>query len=652
MDEQQLQKYERRESAGLLRDRSPDAMALDSLIRRKLRVSDPTNPVEIAAALGELYRSDREAMDREAAGLPFLIGPAAPPMPQPPTSSGAELEQATSDVERDLVSLATNALVKDIVPELNGWAATIRHAIVDGIAAARFALDPYQRDRAFGTRRLLGDFARIARYVGAMTPTLSLAYRKLAQSLDEVAGLLLVLMGDALANIGFGSGRFLLQAPVSELQTRRDAVIYALRNLVGSAQEAFEPNAWPRGLVAYRQFLRNLEVNGQSDLRGLFQENNIARLMDDLIQLATSGTADGLRALGSTARLTLQSFKRLIVFGKHLVDPESPPLAGFLSALHLFLDAFENSNSGYRLLAISRPPIVFYGLYGVGGPDRATSRLLQLIISRGNLAEQLDCYLGCDCGEDRVRCQIILDKVLWDVDRAIDLYALGVDEFGEPEQRAAAYGYVINAVLTAGAHNACTNKLTSDIPHILQTLRDHLWDHRFTPLDFSDVPAGVIKDIPPGSAGADLAFTGVPPGITFSQTLELRDGVFKLNRAPDGVYDFLSDVLVSQGIMDAADDIPDDRVPQSLKKLEHMLAIMMQELCVQEAAESTWLTMLQTMAPSCIRLDGGPVVTILNEAKKKIDDAAATCPPIEVTIPPHVETSLAGITHLRRSEGD
>jgi hypothetical protein len=653
MDGQQLQKYEPpKDSATLPRDRSPAAMALDSLIRRKLRVSDPSDATQVAMALGQLYRSDREAMEREAAGLPFLTGPIVPAMVRPPTSSSAELDQATGDVERDLGSLTSNALLKDIVPELNGWATTIRQAIADGIAAARFALDPHQRDKAFAARRLLGDFARIARFVGAMTATVSPAYRKLAQSLDEVAGLLLVLMGDALANIGFGSGRFLLQAPVSELQTRRDTVVYALRNLVGSAQEAYQPDVWPRGLVAYRQFLRNLEANGQADLRGLFQENNIARLMDDLIQLATNGTADGLRALGSTARMALQSFKRLIVFGKHLVDPESPPLTAYLSALHLFVDAFEHSNSGYRLLAISRPPIVFYGLYGVGGPDQATQRLQKLITLRGSLAEELDCYLGCECGEVRVTCQIIFDKVLYDVDRAIDLYALGVDEFGEPEQRAAAYGYVINAVLTS----SCGTPPNADLElvDVLAMLRDTLWSHRFAPADFSDVPDGVIVGTSPLSTTGATLFTGSPPAIVFSPIKDLRKQVFKLTSTPDsgnpdaGVYHFLEEILDPN---DEVDGIPEDRVPNSLKRIEHMLEIMIQELCVQELAERTWLNMLQTMAPSCIRLGGdGPVIALLNRAKLLID-GSAPCPALEVKIPPHRDTNLAGVSYFRSSQG-
>ncbi len=82
---------------------------------------------------------------------------------------------------------------------------------------------------------------------------MSLIYRKFAQSLDEVASVLFVMMGEALSNVGFG-GRYLLQAPYSELQVRRDAVIYALRNLVGATQEAYAPNERPEGSMPTASF--------------------------------------------------------------------------------------------------------------------------------------------------------------------------------------------------------------------------------------------------------------------------------------------------------------------------------------------------------------------------------------------------------------
>src|SRR6202023_679676 len=114
--------------------------------------------------------------------------------------------------------------LKDIETELQGWGQAIRGIIADGTAAARLALDPRARDRVFAARRQLGDYARLARFVGALTPTLSPSYRSLAQSLDEGSALTMVLAGEALASAGLGSGRFLLSVPASELQARRDSV--------------------------------------------------------------------------------------------------------------------------------------------------------------------------------------------------------------------------------------------------------------------------------------------------------------------------------------------------------------------------------------------------------------------------------------------
>jgi hypothetical protein len=256
------------------------------------------------------------------------------------------------------------------------------------------------RDRTFQARRLLGDYARIARFVGALTPALNPNYRALAQSLDEVSSVFMVLMSDALANVGYNGGRFLLQAPASELQERRDAVLAALRNLVGSTQQAYGQEDWPRGLQAYQQFINRLDATGNSDLRALFQEANLARQMDDLIARVNVMNSDGLRALGSTAILQVQPMRRLIRLGNFLVDPQSPPLASFLLALQLFAEAFQYASSGSRLIHIARPSILSYGLYGMGGPDTVTGRLNDLVVARGNLAVALDCFMSCECTSD------------------------------------------------------------------------------------------------------------------------------------------------------------------------------------------------------------------------------------------------------------
>jgi hypothetical protein len=118
-----------------------------------------------------------------------------------------------------------------------------------------------------------------------------------------------------------------------------------------------------------------------------------------------------------------------------------------LSALALFIEGFDNGAAGSRLLYVARPPILLYGHYGIGAVDPASRRLQNIVNLRGQLAEELDCYLACECDIDHVACQVLLDKILFDTDRAIDLYTIGVDPdgYGPPEQRAAGYGAVIQA---------------------------------------------------------------------------------------------------------------------------------------------------------------------------------------------------------------
>ena len=656
MNGQSLQLYQPTEPARPRPDRTPQAMALDNLIRRKLRVSDPSNAAEVAAALREHYTADNEALIREAAGLPFLAMTTAPvAAPRPVTASNLEMEQAMSDVERDLAELTTSSLLKDVQPELRGWAQAIRKTVVEGAAAARFALDPRQRDRAFGSRRLLGDYARLARFVGALTSAVNPQYRRLAQSLDEVAAVILVLMGDALANIGFGGvGRFLLQVPASELQERRDAVIFALRNLIGSTQSAYGPNDWPRGLVAYQQLRQRLEESGHLDLVSLFQENNLAAVMDDLIDRAAATNAESLRALGSTAQLGVEGLRRLLLMGQFVVTPSSPPLTAFFSAIRLFLDPFDDDHAatGYRLLFISRPPIVFYGLYGVGGPDLGTRRLLNLLILRGQLAELLDCYLECGCSLNRARCQILLDKLLYDVDRAIDLYALGSDPEGDgqPERRAAAYGFVIDQLLdvqgpalccfqteTSPEHACPPDNRTDALETVLARIRDEvLFYRRFTlTLNTTDASGNPV----PLPSFANESF----------ETLGTR----------------LSAIDTAIVIHEGGDPAREVTVPGSLRTLRGMLNSMTQELCIQRESELQWENLLNTMAPTCVRFghvfrpngEPGvltPVTELIEGAIMAVTAASDVgCAEPNVTIPPHFETSLDSIANdvTRTGEG-
>jgi hypothetical protein len=276
--------------------RSQDRLVLDNLIRRELKVGDPNDAGQVAQALLERYRDDprAQAIGQESRGLPFLqTVPTAPVVQMLTAAGGAEWKQAIEDIEHDLRSLTHDAILKDVTPEIRGWAQAIRTALQEGYNASRFALDPRNRDKGFAMRRQLNDYARLARLVGAHTPAMLTNFRKFAQSLDEAANLLIVIMGEALANVGFGGGRYVPQVAYSDLQTRRDAAIYALRNLVGSTQMAYGPEDWPRGLDAYRQLNQLLDAQGQSDLRSLLVETELARTMDELVQRSGDNTPTG-----------------------------------------------------------------------------------------------------------------------------------------------------------------------------------------------------------------------------------------------------------------------------------------------------------------------------------------------------------------------
>ena len=420
-------------------------LAIDNMLRNELKVSDPRDAQQVAAALLARYKDSPRArgIAQEAQGVPFLQQQQMQVLPPTlPTSSDVEFRQANSDVEKSLIDLGSSALLDDYGPELGGWAQAIRSAVAEGGQAARNGLDPRQRDKTLTIRRQLGDYARLARFVGALTPSMTPNYRKLAQALDEVSAVLLVMLGEALANIGFSSGYYLLQVPYMELQQRRDSAVFALRNLVGATQQATGPGEWPRGVNAYRFLFNTLEEQGQGDLRALLVESELSRAMDDLIQRAGQGGSDGLRALGVTAGIDLERFRRLVVVASTLrkkgIEYQSPPLSAFLESLLLFVDAFTPAG-GSRFLKIARPPILFYGLYNQTlGDESFDATLMELIQLRGQIATQVD-YLLYGYEPNRAAIQIMLDMMVYLIDRVIDLYAVSVDSESIPEQRAIAY---------------------------------------------------------------------------------------------------------------------------------------------------------------------------------------------------------------------
>jgi hypothetical protein len=647
--------------------RSPTAVKIDNLIRSKLRVNNPYDPTEIADGLQRFYTGAAQLTRLEEAGLPFYqVQVVQPPRPETAGPSRFELDQARSDVGKDLDSLLQNQLTKDIVPELRGWQSAIDNIIADGAEAAPLSLDPRMRDRGFQARRLLGDYARVARFVGALTPSINDNFRALARSLDEVSAVLMVLMGDAIANVGFSGGFFLLQAQASDLQDRRDAVLVALRNLIGSTQVSLDQDTWPRGLQAYQQFINRLDATGNSDLRAVFVEANLAKLMDDLIARVNVMSADGLRALGSTAAIQVQPLRRLIQLGNRLVDPQSPPLAAFLLALQLFVEAFQYSGSGRRLIQIARPSILNYGLYGVAGPDQTTQRLQQLVIARGNLAVQLDCFLECQCSGDQVRCQVILDKLLYDIDRAIDALSLGTDQNGQgdAERRAFAYGLIIETFLLnndgndnilqaiGAAQQTVTGTRNRDLPApgspedlYLSNLTNDLTALQVRYVNRQQNPffQCVAPNPLTATAAAIQAAAATRAALTAAYSAIFYGGL----PPPPGIPQVIPQPAQIPPI------IPTQILPQgSAFPPNDFGNAILQELCVQEDAESQWSSLLQTLAPSCLQQAASVnATTIMLVRLTRAIRTLAPCGPVDVTIPADIATSLAGLVYLEQSQG-
>lgn len=461
------------EATAPLASRSPQSIAVDNLLRRQLRIADPKDPAQIAQGLLTRYPDTLDQMRREREGINY----AAPDMQIAPPSASAgaaatELALAQDDLERDIATLTQSSELKEIQVELRGWGRAVRQAASDGLAAGAMALDIMQNDRAMAARRVLGDYARLARYLGAMSSSTEPYFRRFAQSCDVIAAMILVSIGDGLAARGITRGTALIRVAASELQTRRNAVIQALRTITGSASAPLGQDEYPRGLEAYRILVNQLELAGQSDLRTLLDEGALSVTLDQLVDLAVGATAEGLRELTTTSAIVVDRLKRLISYCRAfdlpigglpmLSTPDSPPMAYFASALQMFVDAFATTKGG-RLLFVARPPILAYGLYGRAGPDSATLTLIQLTLARSALAEQADCVACCGCDEPSIRRVVLIDYLLYRIDRAIDLYAVGyVDNgYAEPEQRAAAVALTIATVL-------------QQVPDISEALELHL----------------------------------------------------------------------------------------------------------------------------------------------------------------------------------
>jgi hypothetical protein len=268
---------------------------------------------------------------------------------------------------------------------------------------------------------------------------------------------------------------------------------------------------------------------------------------------------------------------------------------------------------------------------------------------------QLDCFLPCQCSAEQVRCQVILDKILYDVDRAIDALSLGIDSNGkgDAEKRAFAYGLIIETFLL---NNNLLNIINPPADNIAAALRDAQ-----TRVD----KTRQVDDVKSGSA-EDTYLANLKNDLTNLQTRyssQSKNPFFQCVAANS---------LIQEALIDAykAVFLPDIPSPPAIPPTSPTLIppttsnpprlafpppplenTILQELCMQEDAENQWNNLLQTLAPSCFpEAESVNATTLLVQLTRGIR-TIAPCGPVEVTIPPDVPTSLAGFVFREHSDG-
>ncbi len=267
---------------------------------------------------------------------------------------------------------------------------------------------------------------------------------------------------------------------------------------------------------------------------------------------------------------------------------------------------------------MARPPLVFYGLYGVSALNEAEQRLFQIISWRGTLASELDCYLGCGCEADDIVCQAVLDKLLYDTDRAIDLYLQGDDSGGngQPEQRAAAFGILMRLLTRDGLPAAVFGRL------------DELKAKCGTPCD--KPPFSTLDEI------AERLLKGAPGAL--------------LQRL---IHEEAGPALLAQGLSEEAGSASWFGDGSGLTGSQRATVKRMRdELCAQRRSEARWIELAQTMTPGCVDLENlGGAIDQLLAAGLYCLGGNTSCPNLEDHIPPHYETAMAGTAYARHTDG-
>ncbi len=243
--------------------------------------------------------------------------------------------------------------------------------------------------------------------------------------------------------------------------------------------------------------------------------------------------------------------------------------------------------------------------------------------------------------------------MLYDVDRAIDLYVVGKENFGSPARRAAAYGVVITELIDEDICQLGSPPTDGSRRDIRDTLEQIIVT--LSPDIATNTPSinTLINDLLDTATRVRAEL--VAEGLCSSATDDICIHLDPAN--PNGDYDRLvarrrlpsiglGDLTplyarVRQGVTLLASHQVGMQIAQSIQRF---FGGMVQELCVQADMESRWESLVQTMAPSCI-----PAYEVANRLQTLIRNAIqrlsgeVQCQAFQPSIPPHFETSLDGI---------
>ncbi len=332
---------------------------LDELLRRKLKIGNPSDVGEMLRALQERYPDRAAASVAESMGLPqtstgLAFATPAAVQAQPKSVGNVEYGTVAAQLKSDFAVVVDAPSERDIGVELAGWRDYLLKEFGDGAAAAGLAQDAAQRERAQLAVRRLNEFAWLARLVGIAMGEQYWDFRRLGTSLDNAADIVRILIGEALYDVGLSSNGLILQVPASDLRLRGTTTVESLAGLISGDEPIFDD--WGERLRAYNDLYNELDP----ELKVYARPDGMKESIDNLVNTFANGisatTADGLRRLAATAPVEVGRLRRVLgVASKVQTQQPSSALSIFVQALSLFLAAFMSSRGGVLYVDLAMP---------------------------------------------------------------------------------------------------------------------------------------------------------------------------------------------------------------------------------------------------------------------------------------------------------